>query len=178
MCECGCGQPAPIAARTNRRQGTTKGEPQRFILGHCLRGPKTGAANHNWKGGRSAMANGYIMLYAPESANADKRGYVLEHVRLAELALGRPLPKGAEIHHFDENPANNAPGNLVLCENRKYHALLHKRKRALDACGNASALRCYFCHGYDNQTDIYTTSQNKTRHRSCERAWQRARKSA
>lgn len=38
MCECGCGEPAPIARRTDSRCGVVKGQPQRFILGHGNRG--------------------------------------------------------------------------------------------------------------------------------------------
>lgn len=34
LCECGCGEPAPISVRTNRRQGQVKGQPQRFIHNH------------------------------------------------------------------------------------------------------------------------------------------------
>lgn len=34
LCECGCGQPAPIAKGTDRRRGWIKGQPLRFILGH------------------------------------------------------------------------------------------------------------------------------------------------
>jgi hypothetical protein len=37
LCECGCGQPAPLAKRTDRRQGTVKGEPQRYIRGHSMK---------------------------------------------------------------------------------------------------------------------------------------------
>ena len=41
LCECGCGQPAPISVRTHRKYGWKKGEPKRFIKGHSWRG-KTG----------------------------------------------------------------------------------------------------------------------------------------
>lgn len=34
LCKCGCGQPAPIATRTDTRQRTVKGHPQDFIAGH------------------------------------------------------------------------------------------------------------------------------------------------
>lgn len=34
LCECGCGLPAPIARRTDRRAGLFKGHPARFIKGH------------------------------------------------------------------------------------------------------------------------------------------------
>lgn len=34
LCMCGCGQPAPIASRTNRAFGHVKGQPVRYIKGH------------------------------------------------------------------------------------------------------------------------------------------------
>lgn len=34
LCECGCGQPAPIANHTRRALGHVKGQPIRFIRGH------------------------------------------------------------------------------------------------------------------------------------------------
>ena len=34
LCECGCGEPAPIATKTDRRDGSVKGQPKRFLPGH------------------------------------------------------------------------------------------------------------------------------------------------
>lgn len=34
LCECGCGQTAPIAKMTNRRDGVIAGQPRRFVHGH------------------------------------------------------------------------------------------------------------------------------------------------
>jgi hypothetical protein len=34
LCGCGCGQPAPLAKRTDPGRGTVQGEPLRFISGH------------------------------------------------------------------------------------------------------------------------------------------------
>jgi hypothetical protein len=34
LCECGCGQPAPIATHTNTKHNQIKGQPCRFISGH------------------------------------------------------------------------------------------------------------------------------------------------
>lgn len=48
---------------------------------------------------------------------------------LAELALGKNLPKGACVHHVDGNPLNNESSNLVICPSHAYHMLLHKRLR-------------------------------------------------
>lgn len=38
LCECGCGEPAPISKINNKKYGWIKGEPKRFIHGHMLRG--------------------------------------------------------------------------------------------------------------------------------------------
>lgn len=37
LCECGCGQPAPIAKHSNTKLGHTKGQPLRFAHGHQSR---------------------------------------------------------------------------------------------------------------------------------------------
>lgn len=37
LCECGCGQPTPIAKKTDRKRGYVKGEPVRFRKGHWAR---------------------------------------------------------------------------------------------------------------------------------------------
>jgi len=74
-----------------------------------------------------------------------------EHVLVAERALGHILPRSAVIHHVDEQKSNNAAGNLVICQDQAYHNLIHRRQRALDACGDASAIRCGYCGGYDRQ---------------------------
>ncbi len=38
LCECGCGQPAPIAKRSQPQLGQVKGQQLRFVHGHRLRG--------------------------------------------------------------------------------------------------------------------------------------------
>jgi hypothetical protein len=40
LCECGCGEPAPIAWRTCTQKGHVKGRPIRFIAGHQGRNGK------------------------------------------------------------------------------------------------------------------------------------------
>ena len=40
VCECGCGEPAPIATKTDRRKGSVKGQPKRFVSGHNRRARK------------------------------------------------------------------------------------------------------------------------------------------
>jgi hypothetical protein len=34
LCQCGCGEPTPIAKRTSTRKGVVKGQPIRYVQGH------------------------------------------------------------------------------------------------------------------------------------------------
>jgi hypothetical protein len=40
LCECGCGQPTPIALQTSKKWGRVKGRPTRFVPGHATRGTR------------------------------------------------------------------------------------------------------------------------------------------
>ncbi len=40
FCECGCGNPAPIATKTYKKWGHIPGQPTRFIKGHATKGKK------------------------------------------------------------------------------------------------------------------------------------------
>lgn len=57
------------------------------------------------------------------------------HVLKAELALGKPLPPGAEVHHINGDK-DNPNAKLVICQDSAYHALLHLRTKLLRAGGN------------------------------------------
>lgn len=75
--------------------------------------------------GRPVSTGGYINI----TVNGERIG---EHVHLAEKALGRKLPPGAQVHHMNEKPwDNHTPFNLVICPDQSYHQLLHKRTRIL-----------------------------------------------
>lgn len=91
-----------------------------------------------------------------------------EHVLVAERALGKALPKGAVVHHVNENGKDNRNSNLVICPSRSYHALLHQRMDALKACGNANWRKCYLCHQYDAPENLKHRA-----HRECHNAYNR-----
>lgn len=97
------------------------------------RGPK----NDSWRGGRVLVAktkrqrgertsfgNGYYYLLMPEHPNADRRGYVAEHIVVATQAAGRALRKGEIVHHINLNKHDNRPENLVIAK-RQPHAIWH-----------------------------------------------------
>lgn len=114
-------------------------------------------------------AAGYI-----DGSDGGRRTY--EHIRVAETALGKRLPPKACVHHVDENRQHNANGNLVICPNDSYHKLLHRRMKALDACGNANWRLCTHCRQYDDPARLRTGVNGwGAWHLECRRAANRQR---
>jgi len=159
LCECGCGGEAPIARNTNREFGWVKGMPIRFINHHHRR-----SSHENWDEGITTRHDGYII-------RRRAFGGKMEHVLVAEKSLGKPLPHRANVHHVDENPSNNSPGNLVICQDLAYHKLIHRRMRAYRSCGNANLVRCPYCKTYDNPRSMIlylNLGRHHWRHRECQ----------
>ena len=133
---------------------------------------RDGDKNPNWKGG-TFLSGGYRILCSRGHHIAYSNGYVPEHTLIAEAVLGKPMPKKAEIHHFDGNRSNNSKNNLVICNDRAYHMLLHMRTTALRECGHAGWRKCYFCKKYDDPNNMYIGPPTKhgpsgqSRHRTC-----------
>lgn len=120
LCQCGCGGETPIVQMTSKRRGRIKGQPSRFIAGH------------NWRREPVPGPFVYKQVYTPNG----KRSIQHQQVVVAERALGKPLPLGAEVHHVDGNTLNNANRNLVICQDKAYHKLLHWRERVIKRGGD------------------------------------------
>lgn len=89
------------------------------------------------------------------------RKCVKVHRILIEKLLNIVLPKTVDIHHIDGNRSNNSNNNLVVCQNRSYHKLLHQRQEVLDAGFNPTTHhKCTDCNSYKKFSEF---SLNKTR---------------
>lgn len=79
-----------------------------------------------------SLRMGYVYVYEPDRPHTSQ--YVRRCRLIAEKALGKPLPKMARVHHINGIKTDDRNSNLVICENDKYHSLLHVRQKIL-ACG-------------------------------------------
>lgn len=125
ICECGCGEFTRVATRDEPRWGWVKGVPRRFLSGHNRR----------------------LVPRDPESyprVSLAGESTRIHRIR-AERALGKPLPKGAQVHHAN---GTRDSGPLVICQDVAYHRLLHARMRVRDAGGNPNTDKiCGACEG-------------------------------
>jgi len=167
LCQCGCGQRTRIAERSIKRLGHVRGMPVQFMQGHWARVGQFGAAHPQWKGGRHLHVAGYVMVQCSGHPRSNRSGYVLEHLLVAERALGYPVPRGVEVHHFNENRSDNRGCNLVICENSDYHHLLHVRIKALRACGDFNARQCWLCRAWGTGLRPLSPANSTFEHREC-----------
>ena len=130
---CSTGEPVSTRAVPRRGQSFVRGND----AGHQPsnsgdRGPESPQAVVL---ARPVQAQHSMHLY-PWTSLPGRRGPIHRHVLAAEKALGHRPPKGAEIHHIDENKDNFRNDNLVILENRGEHTALHRRLRVLRAGGD------------------------------------------
>lgn len=119
----------------------------------------------NRKPGEGFFALGYLTKQVDGTKKA-------EHIRIAEKALGRPLPPGAVVHHANCDKSDNRNENLVICPSRAYHNLLHRRIDAMNACGNPNWRKCRHCKQYDDPKNLRlyeTANTTQSWHLQCAR---------
>ena len=114
------------------------------------------------KGDPAIRRDGYVRVLH----DGERR---MQHVVIAEAALGKPLPAKAEVHHVDQCRSNNERTNLVICS-QAYHKLLHQRMRARAAGVSLHWRMCTYCKGFDDPAALYISPRNAVSHRQCANA--------
>jgi len=122
LCECGCGQPAPIAKDTNRRLGYIKGQPVRFVQGHNARvehphkpGTRPSRPPHPddytvnsetgcWEWRHAVNRHGYGMVW--------RGGHKIHAHRFFFQELVGPIPDGFDVDHLCRNRRCVNPAHL------------------------------------------------------------------
>ena len=155
FCQCGCGQK------------TTKPH-NKFLKGHNMRG-KSGPLHPCYGDGRFIGTHGYIMATDHNHPRANRRGYVREHILIAEQTLGKYIELPHVIHH-------HSVSQLVICQDQAYHVLLHQRTRALKESGHANWLWCRYCKTWDDPQNMFVCkNSNIGYHRKCHAEYERLR---
>ena len=102
-CICDCGNPALVPTSCLMNGGSKS-------CG-CLQKEK---ARKTCINRRKIGSNNYINLYKPKHPNANKRGYVKEHIFIMSEFLNRPLMSGETVHHKNGIRTDNCIKNLEL----------------------------------------------------------------
>lgn len=99
---------------------------------------RKGKDHPTWKGGSQIDRDGYIRLYLPDHPWPRRGGYVLAHVAVMELSIGRRIAPGEVVHHINHDPKDNRLENLQILsagEHSKHHRRLDSHLRRRDKGG-------------------------------------------
>lgn len=102
----------------------------------------------NYGLGITQHSQGYIRI-----KKGDK--WFMEHILLAEKALGRSLPPKAVVHHTGAPDDNHGFMKLIVCPDQAYHFLLHKRAEEMKLYG-----RC-FTTSYGKTSEVRRALETK-----------------
>jgi hypothetical protein len=95
-----------------------------------------------------------------------KIGKKRQHIIIAENIVGHVLPKNVQVHHYGGKEDNS---KIIICQNQKYHKLIHSRTEAYQKTGDPNKRKCQFCKQWDDVKNLYIDPiRNKNiRHKKC-----------
>lgn len=134
LCECGCGQPAPIATRNWHKKGIKKGQPLRFVCGHHRRGKEQSRDEKIKRVKKWGVKEVAISPYLPGHVviryhDEQQRWYCRggkrangglsskPHARAVYEHYFGPVPKDHHVHHKSGSATkieDDRPDNLMI----------------------------------------------------------------
>ena len=120
-----------------------KNNIRRAMLGHNVsiktktkmsiaqKGLQTGNKNGRWKGGRSQLKSGYVLICLSEnspfiSMTRNRDNCILEHRLVVAQHLGRCLETWEMVHHINHVKNDNRIENLVIIDGKKHFGFHHQ----------------------------------------------------
>lgn len=93
-------------------------EHSKYCTKECRGIADRGEGNPNWKGGKYPAAGGYVWVHSENHRGRGRDARILEHMKVMEDYLGRPLLPDETVHHKNGNRSDNRLENLELWNNR------------------------------------------------------------
>ena len=112
--------------RVSPRKGIKLSEETKMKISESHKGKYKNPSKYG--GHLKYKKNGYICVYCPDNKNANKDGYVMEHVLVMQRHIGRELKNDEVVHHINKKRNDNRIENLKLMT-FKEHASFHMKER-------------------------------------------------
>lgn len=177
MCRCGCGYPAPIATKTARSEGATKGDPRRYIYAHHLKQKRPApvwsdgeqcyllelnkgvatkvdrddldkVSGYNWYAHKRSGGNWYVTAWVPKGSG---KSYHMHRIIM-------DAPEGMLVDHISGDTLDNRRSNLRIATKAQN-------------CSNLTRLKSNNKSGHtgvhwsrEQRKWIASVQHNKTRH--------------